>query len=326
MRRTGATLVAVVVLALPARADAADDVRNAQQRANRAAAELSRASSALARAEDDLASLEGRLDQARDRIAGLRGLLETLALSEYVHGGHTPLALDSTDLNRWARGRALVRLASLSTEDTLERSRAAREELTELRGTLSRTLSSRRAAIGKLRDERRQAVGELERLAKAQRDAETKARGGRPRTTPAATPGGSRPTSIAAKGPWMCPVQGTHSFSNDYGAPRGGGASHKGNDILSPRGTPVVANVAGSVDQHPNRLGGLAYYLKGEDGKTYYGAHLDSFGASGRVSMGTVIGYVGNTGDASGGPTHLHFEIMEGGISVNPYATLVKYC
>src|SRR2546423_169543 len=109
---------------------------------------------------------------------------------------------------------------------------------------------------------------------------------------------GGAPAAIAAKGPWMCPVQGPHSFSNDYGAPRGGGATHQGNDILAPRGTPVVASVGGSVEQHPNRLGGLAYYLHGDDGRTYYGAHLDSFGASGRVTMGTVIGFVGNTGDA----------------------------
>jgi peptidoglycan LD-endopeptidase LytH len=44
------------------------------------------------------------------------------------------------------------------------------------------------------------------------------------------------------------------------------------------------------------------------------------------VAMGTVIGYVGNTGDASGGPPHLHFEILAGGSNINPYATLVKYC
>jgi murein DD-endopeptidase MepM/ murein hydrolase activator NlpD len=127
----------------------------------------------------------------------------------------------------------------------------------------------------------------------------------------------------------MCPVQGPHSFSNDYGAPRGGGSRrHQGVDILSPRGTPVVANVSGSVRRHDNGLGGISYYLEGVDGNEYYGAHLESYaGRTGQVAQGTVIGYVGNSGDARGGPTHLHFEIHPGGGgSVNPYPTLRQYC
>jgi murein DD-endopeptidase MepM/ murein hydrolase activator NlpD len=130
-----------------------------------------------------------------------------------------------------------------------------------------------------------------------------------------------------ASGDWVCPVQGPHAFSNDWGAARGGGASHQGTDILSPRGTTVVANVSGTVSRHDNRLGGIAYYLNGDNGDEFYGAHLDSLGTTGHVSAGTAIGTVGNTGDASGGPTHLHFEIHPGGGgAVNPYPTLVKYC
>ena len=34
------------------------------------------------------------------------------------------------------------------------------------------------------------------------------------------------------------------------------------------------------------------------------------------VTAGQVIGYVGNTGDSTG--NHLHFEVMQGGVRVNP--------
>jgi len=146
-------------------------------------------------------------------------------------------------------------------------------------------------------------------------------------TAPAATPTTQAPAPAVAAGDWVCPVRGPHAFSNDYGASRGGGSSHQGNDILAPRGTPVVANVGGVVTQRNGAVSGLAYFLAGDDGNRYFGAHLDSFGASGRVSAGTVIGKVGNTGDASGGPTHLHFEMHPGGSGyTNPYPTLTKYC
>ena len=126
---------------------------------------------------------------------------------------------------------------------------------------------------------------------------------------------------------WLCPVQGPHAFSDDYGAPRGGGFSHQGNDILAARGTPVVASVDGVVRHREGAVSGLAYYLDGDDGNEYFGAHLDSFGASGRVTQGTVVGRVGNTGDAASTAPHLHFEIHPGGSGYeNPYPTLTKYC
>jgi murein DD-endopeptidase MepM/ murein hydrolase activator NlpD len=150
----------------------------------------------------------------------------------------------------------------------------------------------------------------------------------------AAGRGSGKPTrpgsgQVIGKGDWVCPVQGPRAFGNDYGQPRGGGRRrHQGNDILSPRGTPVVAPVAGMATKHDNRLGGHAYYLHGTDGVTYYGAHLNAYSSNyGQVSAGTVLGWVGNTGDAQGGPPHLHFELHPGGGGpVNPYPTLRRYC
>lgn len=124
-----------------------------------------------------------------------------------------------------------------------------------------------------------------------------------------------------------CPVQGQVTVMNDWGFPRSGGRFHEGNDLFARRGTPVVAVVSGTVAQKTGPVGGRQVKLAGDDGVSYYGTHLDAFGISGRVSAGTVIGYVGSSGNAAGGAPHLHFEVHPGGgQAVNPYPRIAGAC
>jgi LysM repeat protein len=123
----------------------------------------------------------------------------------------------------------------------------------------------------------------------------------------------------------VCPVPGAR-FMNDFGFPRAG-HFHEGNDLFAPRGTPVVAPVAGQVEHLVGEVGGYQLRLWGADGTTYVGSHLHAFGEGGRVDAGTVIGYVGDSGNARGGPAHLHFEMRpRNGPSVNPYPSLRAAC
>ena len=123
-----------------------------------------------------------------------------------------------------------------------------------------------------------------------------------------------------------CPVRGPHAYSDSFGAPRYGGGyhPHAGNDIMSPGGTPIVAPFDGTAVTASNSLGGLAVEVFGNQGYVY-NAHLSAFGKLGHVTTGTVIGYVGNTGDAAGGPTHDHFEWHPNVIPSNPWVSPYGY-
>lgn len=135
------------------------------------------------------------------------------------------------------------------------------------------------------------------------------------------------PASGGGSSSLRCPVQGKVTFMNDWGFPRSGGRFHEGNDLFAARGTPAVAVVGGTVQQKTGVLGGLQVKLLGDDGVSYYYTHLDRFGAAGRVAAGTVIGLVGSTGNAAGGPPHVHFEVHPGGgAAVNPYPRISPVC
>ncbi len=136
------------------------------------------------------------------------------------------------------------------------------------------------------------------------------------------------PTVPISSGTFLatCPVAGGVSFIDSWGAPRSGGRRHKGVDMMASIGTPVAAPVSGTVTHRGNRVGGRSFHLDGDDGNYYYGTHLSGYAASGYVSAGTIIGYVGDDGNARGIP-HLHFEIHPGGGSaVNPYPMVREVC
>jgi murein DD-endopeptidase MepM/ murein hydrolase activator NlpD len=133
-------------------------------------------------------------------------------------------------------------------------------------------------------------------------------------------------------GSLVCPVAGAKSydFTNDWGAPRSGGRTHKGNDIYAARGTAVVAPESGRVEFSSNNLGGRVFRLYADSGAYYYGAHLDAVvGVDRRVSAGETVATVGNTGNAITTPPHLHLEMRPGGQDaerINPYFVLLAIC
>ena len=330
MRTLAAALVALAVLLfdLPAAGASQADLERAQRRANQAAAALSVAQTRLSNIQARIAVLEARRQAAEQQLQVLQVSVRNIAIDQFVRGRARRVAndVDARDVSATARARALASLVASGDTDAVDAYRAASEDLDAAVNSLTASRKDAAAAVASSRAKAAAVNAELRRLQSLEREriARERAR----RAAAARAPARGRGV-VLGSGNWICPVQGPRAFSNDFGAPRGGGRRrHQGNDILSPRGTPAVAPVSGVASHHDNALGGLAYYLHGDDGITYYGAHLDSYTSNvGHVSAGTVLGYVGNSGDARGGPTHLHFEMHPGGGgAVNPYPTLVRYC
>lgn len=101
--------------------------------------------------------------------------------------------------------------------------------------------------------------------------------------------------------------------------------SHHGTDIFAPRGTQVLAVEPGQARKDDDPKGGTVVYLTTADGTKYYYAHLDEVvGTMPRaVRAGDIIGLVGNSGNAQGKATHVHFQVSESGIgTVDPYPLL----
>ena len=150
----------------------------------------------------------------------------------------------------------------------------------------------------------------------------------------------ARPTGpLPASGPLVIPVAGiaANQLADTFDDARGEGRVHDAIDIMAPRGTPVIAAAAGTVEKlFESKLGGTTIYIRRPGGQwvDYY-AHLDSYApglAEGqKIPQGQMIGAVGSTGDASPDAPHLHYAINlmapgEGwwqGQAVNPYPLLM---
>ena len=116
-------------------------------------------------------------------------------------------------------------------------------------------------------------------------------------------------------------------IANTWGAARGEGRSHEGQDIFAPKGTPILSATSGYVVKiGDDNLGGRTVSVVGDGGRKYYYAHLDSYARNlevgDYVTRQTVLGYVGATGNADGTPPHLHFGVYTPTGAINPLPLL----
>jgi len=153
---------------------------------------------------------------------------------------------------------------------------------------------------------------------------------------PTITPSG--PPSI------VFPVEGGAIFTDDFGDARSGRRVHEGNDLMAPKMTPIVAARGGRVVSAAMIEPSYGYMISiaGDDGYKYNYLHINndtpgtddgnggpqnayapgiSQGVS--VTQGQLIAWVGDSGNAETGGSHLHFEIrLPDDSALDPYQYL----
>ena len=144
--------------------------------------------------------------------------------------------------------------------------------------------------------------------------------------------------------PMVFPVIGDVSYTDTFGAPRSGGRTHEGQDLMGHKMQELVAAADGRIAavKQGGTLSGNMVVLEGDDGWEYTYIHLnndtpgtddgaaarsDTFGPGIEVGAdvvgGQLIGYMGDSGDAEGTGPHLHFELASpDGVTVNAYNAL----
>jgi murein DD-endopeptidase MepM/ murein hydrolase activator NlpD len=137
------------------------------------------------------------------------------------------------------------------------------------------------------------------------------------------------------------PVIGSASYRDTFGADREGGRRrHAGIDIFAGKGQPIVAVADGVIEKiGEGSLAGQYVIVRHDDGWRSKYLHLDNDSpgtddgsaigyARGidmgmRVVAGTVIGFLGDSGNAENTVPHLHFELRQpNGLPINPYRAL----
>jgi len=297
-----------------------------QSQLNEAAARWQAAESRLEQTQDEVADAKARMEQIQASIDRIQERLQRRAVLAFQSGPASTidLLLSSSSFAEFSDRLEFLGSMAQADSDLLVEQDVATEQLQRARADLL-VLSERQAAT----------AAELQAAAAAIQDrlAAVQARVSDLTAKYNAEQAAARQLQILGQTPvpgaplQVCPVAGPNSFVDSFGWPRSGGRSHQGTDLIAASGTPVVAAHPGVVSRSSSSLGGIQAYVRAPSGTYTFYAHLSGYSsASGSVGAGTVIGYVGSTGNA-GSVNHLHFEYHPGGgAAIDPYPYLLAVC
>lgn len=278
-----------------------------QAQLNKTAAEYGRLETQLALTESKIDKLEADLSTAERVISEKAVAMRARAGYLYKYGGvgsYLENLILATDIKQFLDRVHYLSIMGDKDAKLVDGLRLTQSRADALRTELNRTLANQKQLAQQMRSKQRQLQ---EQFKGAQ--------------------GAAKVVRFGKFDSFTLPIRPS-AFANTWGAPRSGGRRHKGTDVMAPCGAPVLAVTNGSIsDLGSGGNGGIMLWLRANNGDVFFYAHLKGY-SSGisvgrRVSTGETIGYNGNSGNARGGPCHVHFEWHpSGGSPMNPYPLL----
>jgi len=320
-----ALLVSPMASASPL-AEAQDKARALRSQLQAATSSLEAAEAALYETEDVLAFDRRQVQSARSQRTSARAILAGQVAAMYRSGG---LAMADALLDRdpaLIPGRIELATVPMSRHAQLIADAQVADDA--YTAAVGRAAANQRKAEA-LRTEAQRAV---RRLTDRLREAEAaQARLTRLQQQRSSAPKAAAAPPVAAGGV-ACLMEPPYSYVDTWGAPRSGGRTHQGTDVMAPYGAEVYAYTAEVVSRESTSTsGGVQLYLLGDNGVEYFYAHLSRYAvpAGTRVTAGQLVAYNGQSGNAQYTAPHVHFEVHPGGpgsAPVNPYPYVQRAC
>jgi peptidoglycan LD-endopeptidase LytH len=312
--------------------------------------ELDSVAAAYGKLETQLAQTEARRTRlaqeqkdAERIIASKAAALRDRAGYMYKTGGVSSILgqlLTAPNLSVFIKRVHYLSVLGTSDSELVESLTISQSRSNAISADLAATEARQRGVANGLRSRRRELEARYQEVRRAQeakrREAQAKLKAARiaddsRRRQLEATARGEplrRVVTAGRFGRFSLPVAGAAGFADTWGDARSGGRRHQGTDVMAPCGAPVVAVTDGVISRlMSGGAGGTMAYLRATNGDVFFYAHLQSYasgtGQGRRVSTGDLIAYNGRSGNARGGPCHVHFEWHPGGgRPVNPYPLL----